>query len=624
MNYLKAALQYHRAGIRCIPVGQDKRPTGKWGHFRESQTEQDIRKLFEHDCYGIAVLTGVDGLEVIDVDEKYSLDGQLMQRFMRLNDEYNANSVPFSSLTVAQTRSGGYHIFYRCPEPEGNQKLAQRPATAEEEQAGDKVKVLLETRGVGGYVVAYPTPGYEIQWGLMLEIPSITQQQRLSLIRCARMFDELPQPARIPPAAQTSFADGEKSPWDDFNEKTDGAALLEQHGWKAVYEDRDRVYMRRPGNTDAKTSGNWHKEKRLFVCHSTSTQFEAEKGYTPYGIQAILGHSGDFSAAAKALYAQGFGSRKQEALPMAAPVFEKAEPIKNPASEEKKNRQAEEEQALRAFIRSTRFDITAPIKEEKATLFTHIGGKAYNLAGPGMIVGVVGPQKSSKTSIVAAITASAIGKREQPIVSFNMDIEGKNAVYFDTEQSSYFYQRTQEMIYRMGGLYSNTDKYQAYHLRRLSAEQRLRGIDLELAGRKDLGLIVIDGLVDLLVNFNSETESACVMEHLLKWSDETKAMIITVLHLTKADGFMRGHLGTALQNKYDAGIQVNKDGDDNIFRVKCRDSRFAPFQPFEFSKDEYGYPVFEGGPAVLEPDFTQTLASVPASSQPQQGEYIPF
>lgn len=624
MNYLKTALQYHRSGFRVIPVGEDKRPTkncGPWGRFRDQQTTEDVERLFANDCHGLALLTGIDGLEVIDVDEKYDLNKTLMQRFMRLNDEYSGNSVPFTDLTIQQTRSGGYHILYRCSHIEGNQKLASRPATPEEEAEGDKVKVLIETRGSGGYILAYPTPGYEIQWGKMSEIPTITPEQRLSIIRTAKMFDELPVIARMPVPQINGLASGEVTPWDDFNNKADGVALLTGNGWTFVYEDNDRVYLRRPGNTDAKTSGNWHKQKRLFVCHSTSTQFEAERGYTAHGIHAILTHGGDFSAAAKALYRDGYGSRVHT---------EKNTPITSNASttevmEEKNN----EEQAIRAFIHSTRFDITAPIVEEKATMFTHQDGKAYKLAGPGMIVGVVGPQKSSKTSVVASIAASAIGKRGYPITSFSMDTGGKNIAYFDTEQSGYFYKRTQEMIYRMAGLYQNTDKYVAYHLRRLPAKQRMLGIDLELQGRKDLGLIVIDGLVDLLENFNSEVESARVMENLLKWSDETGAMIVTVLHLTKADGFMRGHLGTALQNKYDVGIQVNKDGEESIFRVKCRDSRFAPFPSFEFTKDENGYPVFEAGPAVREPDFTEEVrtmapAFIPAGSRPGDNDEIPF
>jgi hypothetical protein len=58
-------------------------------------------------------------------------------------------------------------LYYRCDVIEGNQKLAQRPATAEEvkENPNEKVLVLIETRGEGGYVVAPPTDGYKLSAG---------------------------------------------------------------------------------------------------------------------------------------------------------------------------------------------------------------------------------------------------------------------------------------------------------------------------------------------------------------------------------------------------------------------------------------------------------------------------
>lgn len=67
-NYLDIALQYHAAGFRCIPVNSKKRPYSVFAKYRESQTEDDIRELFGRKVFGIAILTGLDGIEVIDVD----------------------------------------------------------------------------------------------------------------------------------------------------------------------------------------------------------------------------------------------------------------------------------------------------------------------------------------------------------------------------------------------------------------------------------------------------------------------------------------------------------------------------------------------------------------------------
>ena len=56
---------------------------------------------------------------------------------------------------------------------------------------------------------------------------------------------------------------------------------------------------------------------------------------------------------------------------------------------------------------------------------------------------------------------------------------------------------------------------------------------------------------------------------------------------------MRGHLGTALQNKYDLGLQIENDTERGVYTIKHRDSRFAPFPGFEFLRDDRGMPVLD-------------------------------
>jgi len=444
MTIKEAAHKYYESGFRVIPVDDKKRPAcGSWKGYVEKQTKEDIDRLFSGNPYGIAILTGVNGLEVIDIDQKYDLTDDIAYRYMRLNDEVNDNSVPFTSLCLIETTSGGFHVLYRCPTPGGNKKLASRPATEEEQAEGDTVKALIETRGVGGYAVAYPTPGYTIQHGDIFNLPTITQQQRLDLIRAAKHFDEVvePAPVKIPKEyKQTKPTGNGLTPWDDFNQSSDGVDILLSHGWTRVYEDSQRIYLKRPGNTTSKMSGNWHKQKEIFICHSTSTTFEPGKGYSTYGIYTVLEHNGDFSKSASELYKQGFGGRLKPDNKLEAPGIQA--------------RQAKDQlDADLAYMYSTKFDVTAPIVEEKATLFQHHEGKVYKVAGPGMMVGVVGPRKSSKTSVVAAIVASALSRKSDPILTFNLNVEGKNIVYFDTEQSGYFYKRTQAMIHELAGKY---------------------------------------------------------------------------------------------------------------------------------------------------------------------------
>ena len=66
-----------------------------------------------------------------------------------------------SRLVHETSMNGGHHLVYRCKTIEGSRKLARRPATEQEllHNPKDKSRVLLETRGTGGYFVSYPSHG---------------------------------------------------------------------------------------------------------------------------------------------------------------------------------------------------------------------------------------------------------------------------------------------------------------------------------------------------------------------------------------------------------------------------------------------------------------------------------
>lgn len=332
-NLLTTALDYHKAGLKVIPVNSDKRPACKgWKQYQGGQTELQVKELFAKPAWGIAILTG-KGIEALDIDAKYwQHSSDLFQDFMRHNDVKNANACPITSMCVQSTVNGGYHIIYRCTEIEGNKKLAQRPATAEEAAEDEKVKVLLETRGEGGYIVAAPSLGYAVELGSFIELPEITPDQRSGLFAAARDFDETDSffEAVAPTAAQgLESTETGATAWDDYNQQHSALDLLTAAGWKEVYTRGERVYLKRPGDTAAAYSGNYHTGKELFICFSSSTQFEPEKAYTAFGVYAVLQHNGDFSAAAKALYAEGYGERIERKSAKRAEQLSKTAPPVN-------------------------------------------------------------------------------------------------------------------------------------------------------------------------------------------------------------------------------------------------------------------------------------------------------
>jgi putative DNA primase/helicase len=324
LTLLQAALNYNAAGFAIIPLDGSKHPDlGKWKCYQETKpTLSEIHRWFDTDkkatTVAIGVLTGKSSgyVEVIDVDCKHDQTGTLMQDFSDLIREHLPDLA--KKLVIASTVNNGFHIFVKVPPEsiEGNQELAKRPT-----EEKNKCKVLIETRGTGGYVVGVPSKGYGWDQGDYRSIPSVTAEERNALLTLARSFDQMPVEAEPEEKAEkTAYAanDGEISPFDDYNERADAPALLERHNWTRVFQSGECIHFKRPGNTDSKTSANFHTGKRTFFVFTTSSEFNSNRAYNPTQVYTQLEHGGDYSAASRALYAGGYGSRRKTKEPKVA------------------------------------------------------------------------------------------------------------------------------------------------------------------------------------------------------------------------------------------------------------------------------------------------------------------
>jgi hypothetical protein len=308
---LIAAYEYISNGICVIPTNENKIPCIEWKKYQDQTiTIEEAEEGFEKPyAKTLSVVCGKSSknLEVIDIDTKYDLTGDLFANYMQ--DITDNDPELAKSLLIIQTKSGGYHVYYFCDKIEGNQKLAQRPSSDEEVKLnpGDKIKVLIETRGQGGYVVAPPSLGYKKVTGD--KIPVITPEQRDILLELARLYNEVIEPPKREYIAANTTKEFFTTPWDDYNSRGDIIGLLMKHGWSKVKETAARDYYRRPGKSKG-ISGDYHKKLNLFKVFTTSSEFEVGHAYTHYGVFKILECGGDSSKAAKRLLELGYGEKR--------------------------------------------------------------------------------------------------------------------------------------------------------------------------------------------------------------------------------------------------------------------------------------------------------------------------
>ena len=196
-----------------------------------------------------------------------------------------------------------------------------------------------------------------------------------------------------------------------------------------------------------------------------------------------------------------------------------------------------------------------------------------------------GKAKSKKTFNVCAIVASALSNSTVLSYSVSLPSNKRKILYVDTEQSPFHCLRLMNRILRLSGFPVDVHPEQLVFLglRRYATKDRLKKIEEAIYETEGLGLVIIDGIRDMVHDINSPGESTDLITKLMQWTDERQIHIHVVLHLNKGDDNTRGHLGTELNNKAETVLQVTKDEfDKDISSVKSMFIRDKDFEPFAF------------------------------------------
>jgi hypothetical protein len=244
-----------------------------------------------------------------------------------------------------------------------------------------------------------------------------------------------------------------------------------------------------------------------------------------------------------------------------------------------------------------RFRITDPLQESPVCIEVIQNGYSHKIGTLGNILMIQAKGKAGKTYFTSALTASLLS--EKSYINFNGHLppDKQNVIYFDTEQGHEDARTVQQRIYEMAGLSIDQEapNFHYYTLRPLIASERLGLIDYIINQNDKIGVVIIDGVRDLINDFNDTGQSFVLIEKLMKWSEERRIHIIAILHQNPNDDKARGHLGTELTNKAEFIISINKDRSDDSYRSVEGYGRRKSFKPFSYTLDEKEFPVLMDG-----------------------------
>ena len=209
----------------------------------------------------------------------------------------------------------------------------------------------------------------------------------------------------------------------------------------------------------------------------------------------------------------------------------------------------------------------------------------------GDIQAIKAKSKNGKSFVCSILAASLFGCKD---FGFESQEAEPSILYFDTEQNKRNTAKLARRVHALVGWDGKTNdvRFRAYSLRELDTDQRWPFI-LERVTARRPSMAIIDGIADLIDNFNDIDQSSTMIANLMRLSSSCDCCLTCVLHTNKAkdDSGMKGHLGTLLLQKASDVLEVKKNSDGAAFHVTETDCRNTPINDFSFCINRDGIPV---------------------------------
>lgn len=567
MSSLKGtAFKYAKSGLSVVPCSIDKIPKIPWKLLQsEISGENEIKAWPNYELLAVAGGKVSGSLTCIDVDCKYDLTGTLFEDFYKEIHKYSADLA--KKLVIQKTTNQGYHLIFRCKKIEGNLHLARRETTPKEREKNlkDKVKVLIETRGEGGYYVCYPSAGYDLIQGDFFHLPEISEEDYDNIFQIARSFNQYFKKEHVP---NFSGETTELRPGDDYNSRGDALQLLEANGWHVVNRNSTLVKLLRPGDTNTKHSayyiliGKWANHLIVF---SSSTEFDTNKAYSPFSIYTVLNHNGNYQEAAKALAAQGYGKQHHK------------QQWENHTNQQPDNQgKSENKKPYLGFPMSFNYEIkqVVPAIELNGNPLTFTGEILTILALPG----------AGKTQVMEIIACSLIQNKHSLELPYDLlgfkinNAENKNILIADTERTLDDSRKSFNRIHKRLGNNPDLINENGFFkdltficiIDAESIDQRKEAIENHVK-TQNYSLVIIDGILEFCKDgmVNGE-DAADVVRWLRALANNYEFAVIVTLHPNKGTETMAGHIGAYLYRYSRACLLIARHRSDDEIKIISR------------------------------------------------------
>jgi hypothetical protein len=214
-----------------------------------------------------------------------------------------------------------------------------------------------------------------------------------------------------------------------------------------------------------------------------------------------------------------------------------------------------------------------------------IGGN--NIGSLQNYVIISGLPKSGKSTFTTSIVASSFNTYDIFDIKLQTLPERRKVCYIDTESSEHDFYSHMNRIKNIAKLNNLPETFDAFNLRKDDPPKIKNMINAYLENNAQCSVIIIDGLLDLCMNYNDEVECRKVVNWLKHITTVYNLLVIGILHTGKRDGQTLGHLGSNTDRWAQSTLEVKKDA-DGCFELTPRFLRSSKdFHPIKIKYDEF-------------------------------------
>lgn len=204
------------------------------------------------------------------------------------------------------------------------------------------------------------------------------------------------------------------------------------------------------------------------------------------------------------------------------------------------------------------------------------------------IISFTGLPKAGKSTFIHSCIASAFNR----VHIFSMKLTPPKSrpivCYIDTESSQHDFYRGIERIKYLAEDKADLDSLHAYCFRDLNPQEIRNCIDYYLASVPKCSVMIIDGLLDTLMNYNDETESRMCIDWLKKITKKHNILVVGVVHVGKSNLQTLGTFGSMIDRYAQSVLLVEKKA--GLFEMKPKFMRSdADFGTVVIGREKNGF-----------------------------------